>query len=56
MKVMSVVKGVAAGAAAGTAAYIIANSSKRQRESLKRSAGRTVRSFMTVLGDISDMI
>lgn len=56
MKMMSVVKGVAAGTAVGAAAYVISSASRKQRNSLKRNAGRTIRSFMTVLGDISEML
>ncbi|MDD6825261.1 MAG: hypothetical protein PUE12_03980 [Oscillospiraceae bacterium] len=56
MRVMPMVKGVAAGAAVGTVCWIVSKSSKRQRSNLKRNAGKTVRSFITVLEDISDMI
>ncbi|MCI6580539.1 MAG: hypothetical protein PUB89_00045 [Oscillospiraceae bacterium] len=56
MKAMSVVKGIAAGAAVGTVAYVLSSSSRRQKNSLKRDTGRTIRSFMNVLGDLSDML
>lgn len=56
MKMMSVVKGVAAGTAVGAAAYVLSSASRSQRNSLKKSAGKTIRSFMTVLADISDML
>lgn len=56
MKVMPMIKGAAAGAAVGTVCWIVSKSSRRQRNSLKRNAGKTVRSFITVLGDLSDMI
>ena len=56
MKAMSVVKGIAAGAAVGTVAYVLSSSSRRQKNSLKRDTGRTIRSFMIVLGDLSDML
>lgn len=56
MKLMPVVKGVAAGAAVGTACWMISKSTRHQRHSLRRDTGRTVRSIMTVLGDLSDMI
>lgn len=56
MRIMPIVKGVAAGAAVGTMYWVVSKSTKRQRSSLKKDAGRTIKSFMTVLGDISDMI
>jgi hypothetical protein len=56
MKVMSMIKGAAAGAAVGTVCWMVSRAPRRQRNSLKKNAGKTVRSFITVLGDLSDMI
>ncbi len=56
MYVMPLIKGVAAGAAVGTVYYVVSKSSKRQRNSLRKNTGRAVKSFVTVLSDISDMM
>lgn len=56
MQIIPAIKGIAAGAAVGTAYYVISRSPKRQKNALKKSAGKTVRSFMTVLDVISEMI
>ncbi len=56
MKIVPIMKGIAAGATVGTACYIISKSPKRQKTALKKSAERTVRSFMTVLDVSSERI
>ena len=56
MRVMSIVKGVAAGAAVGTVCYAISNSSKRKRNVLKKNTGKALKSVVDVLNGISDMM
>lgn len=56
MRVMSIVKGVVAGATVGTVCYAVSNSSRRKRNVLKKNTGKALRSVVDVLNGISDMM
>ncbi len=56
MQVMSIVKGVVAGATVGTVCYAISNSSRRQRSALRKNTSKAVKSVVNVLNGISDMM
>ncbi|NLP25869.1 MAG: hypothetical protein GX365_00760 [Clostridiales bacterium] len=56
MNIKPVLKGVTLGATIGAMVYVVSKSSPKQKRELKRSTGKALRAFGTVVDGFTSMI